>query len=114
MSATGAEQRARKSGRGERKGIYYDKDYNEREHVRVFIRRRDVTITRLMTFAYDRALARARARAGGTGKIADIRYGGERRAGRGYRDVRVGKTGKPGGGRGEGRAVKEREREGEG
>lgn len=26
----------------------------------------------------------------GTGKIADIRYGGERRAGRGYRDLRRG------------------------
>jgi len=35
-----------------------------------------------MTFAYDRARASAqvRARAGGTSKIADIRYGGEKDA----------------------------------
>lgn len=51
----------------------------------------NINDTRVTTLAYDRANLRVPEKKR-LDKIADIRYGGERRAGRGYRDVPVGKT----------------------
>lgn len=55
----------------------------------------NVTITRIITLAYNRARARAHIRQKERERErpirADIRYEGERRAGRGYRDVPVGR-----------------------